>query len=762
MGEIMTDYYEFGDEIFDDVVVVGKFGGETSGFGVVYIVMDKTSNNMLAMKTLKKEQMSISDFEDFKNEVLPWMEVSKHPNIVSAFAVDLDDNQRPYLLMEPIFPDENGKHSLNDFMDDEICEEQILKWCIQFCYAMDYVNEKAYIHGDIKPDNILIGNGIIKLTDFGLVMPIEENISIKDYRGSLYYLAPESFDGIKNISSDIYSFGMVMYQMVNFGVLPFDGDTIEEWVNFHKYGNVPTLNSDLFPVIKKCLEKNSINRFSSFEELNIELKKLLYEKYHKKIKKPELEDIDNIRNMNRGHSAAMFNDVENCIKFYEIAISNSDNQFVLFNYALDLVSLKKYDNALIILKNLLLNSDNLPVNRIYFNIALCYHEKICLYKSIKYYKKAIKINKNYFEAHVNLANIYKDYGLFEDALFHYKYVLDKNPTFKEALVNIIDLYDKMKDSLNRDRYISKLQNETDNSLTTYYGGLFLKDENILSFLTSMDNSSRNYVFQIPALIQLFEFHLKNGSISEANDKFDEIFDLIKNDIGKCISLCYSYVTFGFYEEAIDKMDYIYLNADENEKDNILFEKSKLLKNFDLLESINICKSLIKKDIDDVFKSKIYVNLGRFYSDIDPDASFDYFLKAYNINPKNTRALLNLSSHHAKKRLFYIAEDYINQGLEIEPNDYDLVYNKARLCLDQFKYDEAIKYFNICLKINPTSEVYGFIALCFCYIENFTVAIFYLKLAINICLDVDFKLLIINGLFSLETELSLIDGGYYNI
>lgn len=179
--------------------------------------------------------------------------MSYHPHIVKAFSIDLDDNKRPYLLMEPVFPDEYGRQNLADFMDDNLSEEQILMWSIQFCYAMDYVNQQGVIHGDIKPDNILISKGIVKITDFGLAKSLAD--PSKKYEGTITYLAPESWEGIKSISSEIYAFGIVLYQMVNSGNLPFNGWNDLQWEDFHKKCEIPKLNSDLYQFIKKCLEK---------------------------------------------------------------------------------------------------------------------------------------------------------------------------------------------------------------------------------------------------------------------------------------------------------------------------------------------------------------------------------------------------------------------------------------------------------------------------------------------------------------------------
>lgn len=753
----MNGQYEYGDEILSDVFVVDKLGGENkSGFGVVYIVMDKNTGFILAMKTLQKEQISIFDFEKIKKEIIPWIKVSDHPNIVSAFTIELGENKRPYILMEPVSPDEFGRQTLMDFMEsEELSEEQILKWCIQFCYAMEYVNQNEYIHGDIKPDNILISEGIVKITDFGLAKSITD-VS-EDYYGSRIYLAPESWEGIKNVYSEIYSFGMVMYQMCNRGVLPFDGLTDDEWKNFHKYSNVPKLEHDLFPFIKKCLEKNPEKRFKSFSELNHALINHLDKKFSKKIEKPKLQEFGNIKNISNGHLAAILGDIENCKKYYDLAIKNSDEKITRYNYALDLIDLKEYQDALVQLLNLVENPDAIPLERIYFNIGKCYHEGICIYKSIEYYKKAIEINKNDLKAHTNLANVYKSYGFYNDALVHYNYVLEKDELFPQALVNIADLYAKVGDKRNFKVVSSKIKEIQSNSFIDYYGGLILRDDDLLKYLTLMDNAMEDYMYQIPVMIQLFEFHLGNKNISEANNKFDEIFELSK-DVNLAIDLCFSYGDYGFYKEAIFKFDYIYALSDE--KNIILFKKSIFLQHQDLWEAIKICKHLLKEEIDDEFKSEVCVNLGNFYSEIDDEKSFDYYLKAYNLNHNNLTALKNLAVHHADNGEYFFAEYYVDEGLLIEKKHLDLLFLKANVCRDQYRYREAIGYYDKCLKLNPTSKIYSILGACFGLLQNFEIALFYLELAYNLNGDGHYDL----ELFSLYpyalSELNYIDFDYF--
>ena len=730
----MNSQYGIGEEIFNDVIVIDVEGGKNkSGFGVVYIVMDKNTGFLLALKTLQKEQISLSDFRKIKKEIVPWINVSNHPNIVCAFTVELDENKRPFIIMEPISRDEYGRLTLTEFMDSEkLSEDQILKWSIQFCYAMDYVNQKGYIHGDIKPDNILISNGIVKITDFGLAKSLND-IS-NDYYGSPFYLAPESWDGIKNVSSEIYSFGMVMYQMFNEGTLPFDGILDEEWENFHKYGKVSDLDYEVFPHIKKCLEKDPKNRFISFSELNEVLSNYLNKKFSQKIVKPELVDIGNIKNLGRGHLAAILGDVENCKRYYEITIENSEDIINRYNYSLDLIDLKQYDDALIQLIILLKNPGMIPLDRIYYNIGKCYHEGICLYNAIEYYKKAIEVNNNDLKAHTNLGNVYKKFGLFNDALDQYNFVLKANGTFKEALVNIIDLFKRMGDQENFNEYSLKIETIESTPLIVYNKGLLNKNENILTFLTSMDTVSEEYTFQIPALIQLFEFHLSNGKWRDASIKFNEIFKLIGENSDLMVSLCFDYVKFGFLNEAIKKIDFLYEKYPNSEKCNILFKKSIIIKDFDRKESITICNNLLKENIGDEFKSEIFRNLGNIYMSIDESVALDYYLKSLQFNPENILSLVDISNFHGNKGSFFFAEEYIDKGLEIDRRNLDLLFNKARVCQDQFRYFEAISYYIKCLKLEPISKCYSFISFCFFHLKDYAISLICCGLAIRLCED----------------------------
>ena len=185
--------------------------------------------------------------------------------------------------------------------------------------------------------------------------------------------------------------------MINKGRLPLDGANNEEIKIYNETGEFPFINSDLYPIIKKCTQNDSKKRYPSFNDLNNDLIKLLYEKYSQKIERPKLIDFGYIKNSHQGHVASIFNDIENCKKYYDIAISNYEDEIILFSYVLDLMYLHEFSDALPYLLRLKETPGIIPLDRINFNIGRCYHEEVCLYKSIEYYKKTIKLNNDFFK-----------------------------------------------------------------------------------------------------------------------------------------------------------------------------------------------------------------------------------------------------------------------------------------------------------------------------------------------------------------------------
>ena len=154
---------------------------------------------------------------------------------------------------------------------------------IQVGRGIEAAHNKGIIHRDIKPQNIIISTeGKVKVTDFGIARAATSNTISSDVMGSVHYASPEQArNGFVDGKSDIYSLGIVMYEMVT-GRVPFDGDTTvavaiqhlqEEIVPPSAYA--PNLPISMEKIILKCTQKNPDRRYESMTALLADLRKAL-------------------------------------------------------------------------------------------------------------------------------------------------------------------------------------------------------------------------------------------------------------------------------------------------------------------------------------------------------------------------------------------------------------------------------------------------------------------------------------------------------
>ena len=723
---------KIGDELLDNFFIIDIKGGKgKSGFGQVYILWNKESNSLLALKSLQEDKNYI-DVKNFKDEAINWIKLSKHPFIVNAFTVEKINNKH-YLVMEPIIPDEYGRISLSDYLKDPLIEFDVLRWSIQICYAMEHINKNGFIHGDIKPDNILINFNSVKVTDFGLSMNLKENQ--KSYFGSREYMAPEVWEGNKTIRSDIYSFGMVLYQMLNNGKIPFDGITDEDWIEFHK-NEIPSLNINWFYIVKRCLESDISKRYNSFEDVNRELKKIFKKKFNQEINEfsPEYEYLrNNIEKINSkmllGRSYAIIGDIKNFKNtFEEIINDNEKDDIILFEYILLLIQIGDYDTALRYLK-IIEQSKIISLDRIYFNIGKCFHEQNEFFNAIKYYRKSIKENDKNLMSHTNLANIYKKYGLFEWALEKYKYVLSIDESFEIALFNLSELYKNMGYSEKFETVsnkLSKISNNYDIQLNTSF---LFKKEDIIKFLKFNEIPETNELY-INSLFNKFIFHLENKNKEMVESLADEIFTLTDNHtfLFGIINLL---IENGHNDNALKKLNYIENNLNFNPID-FLFEKTIIIKDINLNESINISKYLLKQNISNELKANVESNLGNFYLTLNKEEeAIDQFINSLKHDPYSCNIYLNLATFYAERHFFVESEYYVDKGLTLFPNNYHLLFLKGKLSLNQYNYKNAIIYFNKCLEKYPQIDTYLYIIIAYLGENKLNEAFFYLNLAFNI-------------------------------
>ena len=269
-GKLLGNRYE----------IIEKVGN--GGMATVYRAEDKVLKRQVAVKVLKDEFTTDEEFiKRFEIEAQSAARLA-HPNIVSIYDVGSEDNLY-YIVMELI----RGKT-----LKEIIVEERgplPWKWsvniAIQIASALEMAHKNNIIHRDIKPHNIIITeDGIAKVTDFGIAKAVS-NSTITAFGttlGSVHYFSPEhARGGYTDAKSDLYSLGVVMYEMVT-GRVPFDADTPVSVALKHMQEEPeepielnPNLPSSVNKIIMKALKKDTTLRYQTASDMLVDLKKAL-------------------------------------------------------------------------------------------------------------------------------------------------------------------------------------------------------------------------------------------------------------------------------------------------------------------------------------------------------------------------------------------------------------------------------------------------------------------------------------------------------
>lgn len=357
--------YKTGDLIGGKYKVLLICGGpEKTGMGVVYVATSVDSGEIFALKTHQDWCLnSPSALKSFENEARMWVGFGKHPYVVWASWVERIEG-RVYIAIEYIPPDGKGHNTLSQFLAEKDYPRS-LQWAIQLCYGMEY----AYSHGlrahlDIKPDNIMITpSSDVKITDFGLARVYQE-ISVEEKTGPCgtpYWMPPEQFVSVKDAgpANDIYSFGVVLFQMVTGGELPFithaqtKVELFQKMQKLHELEPVPRIDSDLYPIILRCMAKKPEGRYSSFGEIRLELETLDERQGGQRLKPPSKYTESANDYYNTGYSYATLGDDKRAIEFFDKALEQDSGNWkfwhekaaVLARLGLMDEALRHYDRA---------------------------------------------------------------------------------------------------------------------------------------------------------------------------------------------------------------------------------------------------------------------------------------------------------------------------------------------------------------------------------------------------------------------------------
>ena len=264
IGKLLDDRYEILETI-----------GE-GGMALVFRALDHRLNRYVAVKIMREEMAQDEEFRRRFCAESHAVAMLSNPNIVAVYDVSHSD-EREYIVMELI-----SGITLKQYMDKKgaLDWKEVVHFTKQITRALSHAHERGIIHRDIKPQNImLLRDGTLKVADFGIAA-LENEVHENNGQtiGSIHYIAPEQARGNSpDARSDIYSLGVVMYEMLS-GSLPYTGDTLAEIAVKHMNAkpaplraNLPSIPEELERITLKAMNADLSERYQTAGELLADL-----------------------------------------------------------------------------------------------------------------------------------------------------------------------------------------------------------------------------------------------------------------------------------------------------------------------------------------------------------------------------------------------------------------------------------------------------------------------------------------------------------
>lgn len=244
-----------------EYTLVRKLG--QGGFGEVWLA-EGAPEKYFALKFPYKEQV---DWKSITQEIGVWTLCGKHPNVLPLMGARNFDGQ--IAIISEYAP--GG--SLEDLLKQKgkLSTEEAVRMANGILQGLEHLHRSGIVHSDLKPANILLDNGVPRLSDFGISRVSKHtNTMSQTIAGTLKYMAPECFDGKRNIQTDVWAVGVILYQMLT-GTFPYTEEETVQFIAAVVLKEPQPLPDSVPPVLKNiiftALAKESGKRFPSAEQM---------------------------------------------------------------------------------------------------------------------------------------------------------------------------------------------------------------------------------------------------------------------------------------------------------------------------------------------------------------------------------------------------------------------------------------------------------------------------------------------------------------
>jgi len=732
-GKLGGITYKRGDFIGEKYEVHDFLG--MGGFGIVYLVYCHETKYVYALKTLRNEYLGDTQTRDrFRKEAQVWIDLERHPYLVRAYFVD-EFSGRLYIAMEYIAPDERGLNSLEAYLSRRPPDlAQSLRWAIQFCHGMEYAYSRGMrAHRDIKPANILIGQDkTVKISDFGLagIGATSERISgvklgarkneVGVYQtvegialGTPPYMAPEQFLNATacDESSDIYSFGIVLYQMATGGNLPFLPDlsrqipqleVFQSWYLLHSQAPVPKLKSALYPVIQGCLSKEKKKRYSSFVELRKDLEPLLKSIAGEIINPSEFKELEAWEWSNKGASYVKLNRHEEAIPYFDKALElDPINAKAWSNKADCLKSLGSFQESIFCANNTIIYD---PINPIPWEIkGFCLESLDRSDEAISCYDKAIELDP-YSAGAWNGKGITLDrLGRFKEAIHCYDKALELDPeeahfwNNKGASLHDIGHYEEADNCLDKSLKLDPANAAAWNNKGTSLTALGCFEEAVRCYDRALKLDSKKPAFWTNKGAALF--HLNR--FKEANCCYDKALELDSTYSLARIRKDLTLRSMDLLQQTIISNSRQSSGLSPQDAPSWHNKGLELYKGADFEKAIYCFEKVLALEPKDAIawynKGLSLHGLSRF------EEAIHCFDKVFELNPQHANAWSAKGLSLYKKGSFEEAIRCFEKVLGLNPKDAIAWYNKGLSLHGLSRFEEAIISFNKAIEINARND-----------------------------------------------------------